>query len=100
DYAAAARWARELLDIDITNPHAHATLASALQALGHPDQAGNEFETAIRLAPDNLEWRLAQSKAWLAAGDRTRARANIEELLRRDAAYPGARELLDSLGRQ
>ena len=99
DAAAAARWAGEALQVDITNADAHAALGAALAASSKPAPAADAYGTAVAIAPDKLEWRFAEAQAFVAAGRKDRARATIDDLLARRADYPGARELRDSLGR-
>lgn len=99
DFEGAGRWAREALHIDVKQAEAHALLARALaESRSHP-RAIEEYEVAIVLQPETLEWRLALAKACVTAGNKERARQVLTGLLQRDASYAGARELLDTLGR-
>jgi tetratricopeptide (TPR) repeat protein len=97
-FGAAARWSDEALQIDVTDAGAHAALAKALAETHHAEQAADEYATAIALSADHLEWRLALAKAYAASGHKDRARQAITALLERDANYPGAREVLETLG--
>ena len=99
DFEAEARWAREATHIDVANASAHALLAGALSERGRAAQAIDEYETAATLMPEKLEWRLALAKLCATAGEKERARRVLAELIARDANYPGARELLGTLGR-
>jgi tetratricopeptide (TPR) repeat protein len=96
-YEAAAGWAAEAIDIDVTSPDAHAMLARSLSETGKAERAIEEYEVALRLDPGRSERQLALAKACAAAGRKDRARAEVEKLLAHDPHYPGARELLDSL---
>jgi Flp pilus assembly protein TadD len=98
-YEAAAGWAAEAIDIDVTSPDAHAMLARSLSETGRGERAIEEYEVALRLDPGKSERQLALAKACAAAGRKDRARAEVEKLLAHDPHYPGARELLDSLRR-
>jgi tetratricopeptide (TPR) repeat protein len=98
-YEAAAGWAAEAIDIDVTSPDAHAMLARSLSETGKAERAIEEYEVALRLDPGRSERQLALAKACAAAGRKDRARAEVEKLLAHDPHYPGARELLDSLRR-
>ncbi|HEY6194183.1 MAG TPA: tetratricopeptide repeat protein [Candidatus Eisenbacteria bacterium] len=98
-FEAAARWATEAIRIDVTQPEAHAMLARALSETRPSAGSIDEYETAMMLDPGKPERRLALAKACAAAGRKDRAREVLAGLLKRDAHYPGARELLDSLGR-
>jgi thioredoxin-like negative regulator of GroEL len=99
DFEAAARWALDAIHIDVTSPNAHATRARALSQIKRHLDSIEEYETAIRLEPKNLEWRFALVKACVAAGRKDRARQVLAELLQHDAKYPGAQDLLDRLER-
>ncbi len=96
---AAAHWATEAIRIDVTQPEAHAMLARALAETRQPARSIDEYEIAVVLDPEKPERRLALARACAAAGRKDRAREVLAGLLKRDAHYPGARELLDSLGR-
>ncbi|MCE9548299.1 MAG: tetratricopeptide repeat protein [Planctomycetia bacterium] len=80
DNAAAARWATELLHIDISDVEAHRTRAASLLELKQYPAAAAEYEIAIVLEPKKAELRIALVKAHLAAGDKVKARAALDEL--------------------
>jgi predicted Zn-dependent protease len=85
--------------VDVTAAEAHALLAGGLAGSGEPRRAIEEYDVAVGLDPQRLEWRLALARACAAAGDRGRARRVLEELLALDADHPGAREALEELGK-
>lgn len=98
DLDAAGRWAREAIGIDVGDAKAHAILA---RSLAGKDAARSiaEWETAVALDAASLEWRMQLAKQCAAAGRRDRARQVLNEILARDGSYPGAKDLLGSLGR-
>jgi tetratricopeptide (TPR) repeat protein len=98
-YEAAAAWASEAIDIDVTAPEAHAMLAQAFSESGKAQPAVEEYETALQLDPGKPDRQMALARACAAAGKKDRAREVLHQLLARDSHYPGARELLDSLGK-
>jgi cellulose synthase operon protein C len=99
DEAAAGRWALEAMQIDVRYAPAHAALARAEAAAGRRDSAIGEYEAAVMLAPDKHEWRVALAREYAAAGRKDRARAAVDLVLQKDAQFPGAKELRESLGR-
>ena len=58
DFVAAEKWANRVLHVDITNPIAHAQLAEALSGQNKKSGAIREYETALRLSPDERGWRV------------------------------------------
>jgi tetratricopeptide (TPR) repeat protein len=97
--AAAGRWALEAIRIDVTDPDAHAIRARSLTAEKHPADAVEEWAAAVSLKPDRLEWRFAEAEACVAAGRKDDARRVLDDLIARNAAYPGAKELRRTLGK-
>jgi len=98
DYAAAARWAGEAIDIAVVNAEAHALLGRAETGLGRGDDAADEFEVAVRLKPDDGALAMELAEACVKAKRTERARAVLEELLHRDPENAEARGLLETLG--
>ena len=68
DFEDAARWATECLHIDVTDAEAHALLGQTLGRLKKHPQAIEELETAVRLAPQRVEWQAWLADAKLQAG--------------------------------
>ncbi len=67
DYTAAARWAREILYIDIEDPAGHLLLARSLEKLGDTDRSRKEYERTLLFNPESVEAhvglaRLARSR--------------------------------------
>lgn len=97
DYAAAADWAAQALDIAVGDAEVHRLLAESLAGRQDYPAAIEEFEAAVELAPKNLQQRLALADACVQAKQPAKARKVLEELLKLDPKYPGADVLLESL---
>ena len=65
--------------------------ARSLTAEKHPADAVEEWAAAVSLKPDRLEWRFAEAEACVAAGRKDDARRVLDDLIARNAAYPGAK---------
>jgi cellulose synthase operon protein C len=97
DFAAADRWALEALRIQVMDSELHQLRARALDQLGQPAAAADEYAALVELDPENLPSRLALARMHAAAGQKERAKAALEELLAIDPNHPGAKELLEKL---
>jgi tetratricopeptide (TPR) repeat protein len=97
DHAATVRWGREVLQIDVMDPDVHRWLATALVALGQPDEAADEYEATVELAPDDPALRLALARTYVAAKQSAKARTTLEELLKIDPKNSDAARLLEGL---
>jgi tetratricopeptide (TPR) repeat protein len=97
DFAAAADWANQANQIDVQDPEIHRFWADALA--GGEDLAGaaEEYEMAIRLAPDEAGYRIALANTWIEAGKPAKARRVLETLLKTAPDHAGARAMLESL---
>jgi tetratricopeptide (TPR) repeat protein len=62
DFAAAERWCREVLQIDVMDANIHHTLAEALVAQDKHAGAIEEYGFAIRIAPEHSDWQSALEK--------------------------------------
>ena len=85
------------------NPHSadnHFGLGMAYQKKSEYDAARKEFLTAIRLAPDVLEFREYLGLFYEETGHLDRAEEQFRKILERDPQYEGAREHLAHLVRQ
>jgi tetratricopeptide (TPR) repeat protein len=100
DFAAAARWANQCLQIDVLDATLHAALARASFEQQHPTDAAREYAVAVQLEPNNVDWRLELAKSQAAAGDRPTAQATLTELLKLQPQHPTAQDLLDDLKRE
>jgi tetratricopeptide (TPR) repeat protein len=97
DAAAARRWATAALEINVERAAAHRLLAAALVKLNEFDRAVEELSTAIEIDPADLAQRFDLADALLQAHQPDKAKAVLQELLRRDPKYPNAAALLESL---
>jgi Flp pilus assembly protein TadD len=97
DYAAAARWARQTIYIDVLDAEAHALWAEAEARGGKFKAACAEYEVAVQLKGDRPDWRYAWGQAAADAGDKEQARKVLKELLEKTPDYAGADLLLESL---
>lgn len=97
DYAAAARWANQCLDIDVLDITTHHILARALAAQENFAEAAAEYQVAIELAPDQPALRLALAKVYQQAGEPNDARSVLEALLELKPDHPEATSMLEKL---
>jgi Tfp pilus assembly protein PilF len=91
DWQATATWANRVLQIDVMNAPAHAQLAEALAGQGDAARAIEQYQTALRLRPEQTSWQVALSRLLGEAERRHeptgQARHVSEGVLRRDADY-------------
>ena len=78
----------------------HFGLGMAYQKKSEYDAAQKEFVTAIRIAPDVLEFREYLGLFYEETGHLDRAEEQFRKILERDPQYEGAREHLEHLVRQ
>ena len=97
DAAAARRWATAALEINVERAAAHHLLAESLVKLNELDRAVEEFSVAVEIDPANLSQRFDLADALLQANKPAKAKAVLQELLRRDPKYPNAAALLERL---
>jgi tetratricopeptide (TPR) repeat protein len=97
DLAKAIDWANQAVQINVLDAEVHRTLAAALEAAGRTKDVILEYETLIRLVPDDLGNHLALARAFQKIGQPAKARDVVSKLLELDAEFPGAKELLEQL---
>jgi len=97
DYAAAADWANQAIEISVMDGEMHGVLAEALVGSQQFARAIEEFEVAIELQPDEPHRRFALADACLQAERPDKARETLKALLELVPDYPGAEVLLESL---
>lgn len=97
DFAAAERWSRATLQIDVRHAASHARLAQALAAAGKSDAALPEWEAAVQLDDQQPAWKLELAKALLKSGERERAEAILEKLADTSPSLPGLVEAAEEL---
>jgi tetratricopeptide (TPR) repeat protein len=98
DPAAAAKWARECLHIDVYDPAVHVFLADAQVVAKKYVDAIEEYQTALGLKPkkaNDLKVKLAQAQ--LDAGRRDAAKATLDAVLKADPEHPEAKELREKI---
>jgi tetratricopeptide (TPR) repeat protein len=97
DSVAAARWALEALHINVMDVEIHQLRAESLAAQGMLSAAAEEYEAAVELDSDEPQLRLALAETYVKAKEPAKAKAALEELLKRNPDQPRAKELLESL---
>jgi len=97
DYRSAVKFGRMALHTDVLDVDAHRILAEAYRGLKKNDRAIQEYKVALELEPDEttLEWGLAQ--AYAADGKKTKAKARLQNILKRQPDHAAARKLLEGL---
>ena len=90
-------WPLPALEINADRAAAHHLLAESLVKLNELDRAVEEFSVAVEIDPANLSQRFDLADALLQANKPEKAKAVLEELLRRDPKYPNAAALLERL---
>ena len=93
DFAAAADWANQAVQINVMAEGMHCVLAESLAARGQHDRAIEEFETAVELKPDEPRRRFALAVACVRAKQPDKALQTLDALLELQSDYPGAEEL-------
>jgi Flp pilus assembly protein TadD len=89
---AAIGFARQAVQIDPTYAQAH-NLVGAIQAsLGHPHEAREAFEAALRLKPNDSETYTNLGLLELSSGNRTAAAGYFDEALSLDPKSTAARQ--------
>jgi tetratricopeptide (TPR) repeat protein len=97
DFVKAIDWANQALQINVLDADVHRTLVASLEAAGRTKDTMLEYETLIRLAPDELGHHLALAKALQKTAQIDKARDAVKKLIELDADFPGAKELLEQL---
>jgi tetratricopeptide (TPR) repeat protein len=97
DFAAAADWANQALQIDVMDADVHRQLAEALVGRHDYPQAIEEYEVAVELEPAKPAQRFALAHACIQAKQPAKARAVLKALLELAPDYPGAEALIESL---
>jgi predicted Zn-dependent protease len=97
DLAAAERWSKATLQIDLRHAAAHACQAQVLAAAGKEDVALQEWEAAVELDGKRPEWQLELARALIKSGDKDRAQGILEKLVETSPALPGLVEVAQEL---
>ncbi|HVU87255.1 MAG TPA: tetratricopeptide repeat protein [Pirellulales bacterium] len=80
DYAAATRWGREALHIDVMDVDVHRLLGKAAVGSGDFRTAADEFEVAVQLDGKDVASQIALAEACLRADRRDRARQALQRV--------------------
>jgi len=99
DFAAAGRWAREALHIDVMDVDVHRMLAEAYVGNGAFGPAAEEYEVAVKLDAKDPALQLALAEACLSANREDRARQALERVQKLDPDNARAAKLLENLAR-
>ena len=97
EFAEAASWARQALQIDAADAATHRLAGAALALAGQVGEAAEEYALAVELRPKLDAWRIEWAKVLIAAGQRTNAQAVLTELLGQQPGHEEATTLLQSL---
>lgn len=62
DAAAAEKWAKRVIHVDVQDALAHAQLAQAYELQGKNKRAIREYETAIQISPGEVKWKRALNR--------------------------------------
>lgn len=95
--AAAVRYGRMALEIDVMDPETHRVLGRAYAGLSLPEKAAAEWAVALELAPDDAETVLELARAEAATGKKDVAIRRLQGLLKRKSDYDAAKKLLEQL---
>ena len=97
DHDGAARWANQVIQINVMDSEMHRLLAEALAGRQDHAAAARQYEVVAELLPTATDIRWDWANACLRAEQTDRAREVLEELLRLDPDYPGATTMLENL---
>ena len=85
---------RSAVDADPTDLNRRKALCDTLMSVGQPQLAAAEAADVATWGTPPADWRLRAAKAYLAAGDSTKARAQLNEAVAREPDAPETRRLL------
>ena len=89
-------WAKWAPRTGLDEPKRHFMAAQGYQSLGDMADARREYEAAVRIAPENLVYRLGLAKLLLST-DVAAATAQFEQILKQDPSQADARRHLATL---
>lgn len=99
-YHEAETACRLSLSLDPNLAIAHSNLGSTLMEQGIKAEGLGEFEIAVRLAPDDLTFRFNLAAGYVAMDQPPRAKAELDEIVRRRPDHARAKSLLESLDKR
>ncbi|QDU74723.1 tetratricopeptide repeat protein [Bremerella volcania] len=91
----AARWAYEVIGIQVTDADAHALLAQAYHGQKKWDLAAREFEVAGQLRPKTVSWSVEAAELYEKAGNHEKARKVAQRVLDLDPDNAAAKAILN-----
>jgi predicted Zn-dependent protease len=97
DFAGVKQWSQATLRIDVRHAAAHAGLAQAFMSDGKPDAALPEWEAAVERDDKHPQWKLELARLLIKAGERDRAEALLENLVKTAPGLPGLVEAAQEL---
>jgi hypothetical protein len=96
-YARAAEYARRAIEIQPSYMEAHGNLGVALESLGHPREAMDEYRTVLQLDPNSVEAHLHLAFLYTRFNQLEDARREYEATLRIEPHNPIAHQNLRRL---
>lgn len=90
----AARWAYEVIGIQVTDADAHALLAQAYYGQKKWDLAAREFEVAGQLRPKTVSWSVQAAEFYEKAGNAEKAQKVAQRVLDIDPENAAAKAIL------
>lgn len=97
DYAAAVKYGREVLQIDVLDAANHTLLGNAYRELKNYKKSADEFAVALELKPADVDAQLGLAKTHIARGNKAAASQLLDAVLKSDPGNARAIELRDSL---
>ncbi len=97
NYPQAINWYRTSLSRNKDYTDAYIGLADALTGSGQTAEAVVQLEAAVKELPDDVQLQLALGQALFRTGRFGEARAQLEDVLRKDPAGPFGRAAADQL---
>ncbi len=98
DGVSAEKWAGDCLHINVYDPVIHVLLADAQMVVKKPDQAAEEYQTALVLKPkkpDDVKVKLA--RALFGSNKRDEAKSLLDGVLKTDPDHPEAKALKEEM---
>jgi Tfp pilus assembly protein PilF len=98
DFAAAVRYARLALHIDVMDVETHRLLAKGWAGLDRHDKAAAEWSVALELKPDDPDLTVELAQSEFKSGRPEAALTRLKALQARHPDFKPAQKLIDSLG--
>ncbi len=93
----AAGWANQAVQINVMDGEVHAMLAAAYRGLKNPLRSLSAAETAVRIAPDRIEWQVELARTYIEAEQTNKAKSILKKILRLEPDHAVAQKMLESL---